>query len=360
MLNRCQNKFAFSKLNWYISALKINVPKRILISTLTKCQYRTTTLLESTIPDKNIEISTTVLPSVLVPPLDRPTQLNSVQLVDPREYRHCSGFNKHSGQQCKYILKVDPSIPLSERMYCYRHYSKNHKDRNRYESVVVTKANRLKKPTKLKRNKATPSVNTVNISNKLYDCWNLWIAENIKDEQRALIRQEIQKPISKREKSGYIYAYLHDEDLIVSEHAYAYFKIGRTTDPHRRMYQIHRDCQYIPKIIELFPSFPEPSDTSLMENNLEPLKHKLDELPKCPLSHRVERLIHLELSSLYQKVMFTCPKCGKKHREWFRVKRTKHPDGRLMTDQELWLLNIRPVILRWIQFGVLASELKRI
>ncbi|KAI9469713.1 MAG: hypothetical protein EXX96DRAFT_459982, partial [Benjaminiella poitrasii] len=83
--------------------------------------------------------------------------------------------------------------------------------------------------------------------------------------------KEMQKSISKNEEPGYIYAYSHNTGPTVSEQAYAYFKIGRTKNPHRRMYEIARKCKYVPKIIELFPSFPVSSDASRMQTNLETL-----------------------------------------------------------------------------------------
>lgn len=164
------------------------------------------------------------------------------------------------------------------------------------------------------------------------------------------------KPVSESDRAGYIYVYCLDEGPRVSHEKYAFFKIGRTNDPHRRMYQLSYACKYVPKIIELFPSFP--TNVNKMLTNLETLdEREIDDLPKCPLSHRVERLILLELDGLYKKGGFKCPKCGTTHREWFKIKRIKNKDDRLMTDKELFEVFIRPTILRWIQYGVIASAL---
>jgi hypothetical protein len=197
----------------------------------------------------------------------------------------------------------------------------------------------------------------------------VWIGNHIQPKHKTLIKQEIKRPLSDRDQPGYIYAYHLEDGPRVSQMDYAYFKIGRTKDPHRRMYQVTHACNFIPKIIELFPSFPKTIDDTppLMSTNLETRieeKEKTtteintDELPKCPISHRVERLIHLELASLYKQAGFKCDECGATHREWIRVDRRKHSNGRLMTDQELWVSDIRPIVLRWIQFGVVASALK--
>lgn len=169
---------------------------------------------------------------------------------------------------------------------------------------------------------------------------------------------EMRKPISNSDRPGYIYAYYLDKGPRASKESHAYFKIGRTTDPHRRMYQLANVCNYEPKIIELFPSFPISLDQRRMTTNLQTVDQTLDGLPKCPISHRIERLIHLELSCLYERAEFKCPVCGSVHREWIKVDRTSHSDGTLMNNQDLWFANIRPVILRWLQYGVLASSIK--
>ncbi|KAI8327618.1 hypothetical protein EDC96DRAFT_580605 [Choanephora cucurbitarum] len=191
--------------------------------------------------------------------------------------------------------------------------------------------------------------------NKLFDCWHLWIKPSIDKETRDSILQEMKRPLSNGDRSGYIYAYSFENGPLASTDKFAYFKVGRTTDPHRRMYQVSIKCNHVPKIIELFPSFPAITNRPFMSTNLETLDQTIQSFPKCPITHRVERLILLELSSLHKKADFKCPECNSYHREWIRVPRLRHTDGTLMTDLELWSLQIRPTILRWIQFGVAAS-----
>ncbi|KAI8973582.1 hypothetical protein BDF20DRAFT_810281, partial [Mycotypha africana] len=86
--------------------------------------------------------------------------------------------------------------------------------------------------------------------------------------------QEMQRPLSIRDKPGYIYAYQLNEGRLSGVKNFAYLKIGRTTDPHRRMYQIANTCDLVPKIIELFPSFPK-SNGPMMPNNLEALEEEV-------------------------------------------------------------------------------------
>lgn len=167
------------------------------------------------------------------------------------------------------------------------------------------------------------------------------------------------KATSNRDKEGFIYVYSTTKGPRVSKDTHAYFKIGRTTDPHRRMYQVSNVCKLEPRIIELFPSFPVVNNQQTLTTNLETLQYTLDQIPKCPLSHRVERLIHLELSSLYRRAGFKCVGCGKTHREWIRVNRRNGSNGKPMTDAELWLSCIRPVILKWVQYGVAVSAINK-
>ncbi|KAG0170357.1 hypothetical protein DFQ28_000991 [Apophysomyces sp. BC1034] len=104
---------------------------------------------------------------------------------------------------------------------------------------------------------------------------------------------------------------------------------------------------------QLFPSFPPQSEVT--HHNLETLDWTIDKLPKCPLSHRVERLILWELASIYRKAGFRCPHCNKMHHEWIRVARFRKPNGKIATDRDVWNMRVRPVVLRWIQYGVAAS-----
>lgn len=200
----------------------------------------------------------------------------------------------------------------------------------------------------------------------------MWIGDHIEPKSKSLIRQVMKDPFSDRDKAGYIYAFLLEDGPRVSQVEHAYFKIGRAENPHRRMYQVTRSCNFIPKIVEVIPRFPEKTSAAavvvaqeeqmvMSANEEEALQVDSSEMrneTKCPMSHRVERLIHLELASQYQRAGFKCDECGSTHREWFRVDRRRHPDGTLMTDQELWQSDIRPIVLKWIQFGVAASALK--
>jgi len=62
---------------------------------------------------------------------------------------------------------------------------------------------------------------------------------------------------------------------------------------------------------------------------------------KVPNSHRIERLIHLELSAIPgANPMKQCQACGKTHKEWFEVDASRN--GILAVDE---------TIKRWVTYG---------
>jgi hypothetical protein len=65
---------------------------------------------------------------------------------------------------------------------------------------------------------------------------------------------------------------------------------------------------------------------------------------RCAYSHRIERLIHLELKDRFGKnaLRKEC-KCGKVHREWFCG------NGNVDSWQDM-----RNIIIHWVTFGRIA------
>jgi hypothetical protein len=110
---------------------------------------------------------------------------------------------------------------------------------------------------------------------------------------------------------------------------HALFKIGRTKNLHRRMYQWVSKCEYVPKMVECFP-------------------RTVDE-EQVRFSHRVERLIHIELFDRYRADAEICGGCGGMHREWFKVSRSKG-----MSDKDMWLV-LREVVVRWVNYVAKAA-----
>ncbi|KAI8638826.1 meiotically up-regulated gene 113-domain-containing protein [Parasitella parasitica] len=378
----CQhNKLTFSKSNWYNIALKAVLPEKICLQRATQFQYRATATVASVLVDgmqneraARITSSSAVPLATPLEPLPFPLQksLSPTIIVHNTKsvshFKRCSGYRKYTGKPCTRLVKIDPTLPEKRYYLCH-----NHDPNLGYKPKEAGKNDRP--PDGIKKmifdNEAGHAIDKM--PNEIHDCWQLWIGDHIAPKDRALIKRQMLLPPSERDKAGYIYAYHLQDGPRVSQMEYAYFKIGRTTDPHRRMYQVTHACNFVPKIIELIPSLSGISEknnipTPRMLTNLETVAleektatvamHGSYGVSKCPMSHRVERLIHLELASVYENAGFKCDECGSVHREWIRVDRRKHLNGKLMTDQELWKSAIRPIVLKWIQFGVVASALK--
>ncbi|KAI9268874.1 meiotically up-regulated gene 113-domain-containing protein [Phascolomyces articulosus] len=240
---------------------------------------------------------------------------------DSLVWRQCRG-TRFDGQRCKRKIKADILCTNESDLYCHSH---------QLSFGTSSKVNHQE--------------SNISLDDPLLDGWDLWIDQRLNSSKRTRIKQEMSKPLSENDGPGYIYAYMLTHGPRVPTSRYAYFKIGRTIDPYRRMYQVSQRCKYTPEIIELFPHLPPRKPNSLVS------------LPKCPISHRVERLIHLELSVRFSTAGFQCRECGTAHREWFRVPRLQEKDGFRLSDQELWNKHIRPIILKWFQYGVAVSAM---
>lgn len=100
-------------------------------------------------------------------------------------------------------------------------------------------------------------------------------------------------------------------------------KIGRASNVQRRLNEWTRQCGYNISLIRYYPyvSSSQPAEPR-----------------KMPHSHKVERLVHLELAGAGLRVSdkANCDACGKAHKEWFEIDANKH--GISMVDE---------VIKRW-------------
>ena len=110
-------------------------------------------------------------------------------------------------------------------------------------------------------------------------------------------------------------------------------KIGRAQNVQRRLNQWTRQCGYNLSLIRYYPYHP----TTLSGTNI-------NELPRTPRrvknAHKVERLIHIELSEMRQGKGEKCAVCGREHREWFEVEGSK--EGVRAVDE---------VVRRWVGWG---------
>lgn len=105
-------------------------------------------------------------------------------------------------------------------------------------------------------------------------------------------------------------------------------KIGRANNVMRRMTEWKRQCGYDLSLVRFYPYIQSGS-------GIEPRK--------MPHSHKVERLIHLELSGLGLRLSDrgtgACEACGREHKEWFEVDATR--EGVLRIDE---------AVRRWVDW----------
>lgn len=87
-------------------------------------------------------------------------------------------------------------------------------------------------------------------------------------------------------------------------------KIGRASNVQRRLNEWTRQCGYNISLIRYYP---------YVSTNAPSTPRKM------PHSHKVERLIHLELAGAGLRVSDkgACDSCGKSHREWFEVEASR-------------------------------------
>lgn len=159
----------------------------------------------------------------------------------------------------------------------------------------------------------------------------LAIPSTVSAEVAQLLRTELAKPISPSDKEGYIYIFwLTDSpsapttamttsllstaqpqraDALLRSFSVKkprptiMIKIGRANNVHRRMNEWTKQCGHSLSLIRWYPY----STTSQPGQQAHKVKH----------THRVERLIHIELAA--KRVMRDCRVCGMIHREWFEI-----------------------------------------
>lgn len=96
-------------------------------------------------------------------------------------------------------------------------------------------------------------------------------------------------------------------------------KIGRANNVQRRLNEWKRQCGYDLSLIRYYPYIPSVSAGSGDGDPSAILPRKL------PHSHKVERLIHIELAGRGLRIMDgeKCAACNREHREWFQVEASR-------------------------------------
>ncbi|KAL2118046.1 hypothetical protein VTJ04DRAFT_7706 [Mycothermus thermophilus] len=94
-------------------------------------------------------------------------------------------------------------------------------------------------------------------------------------------------------------------------------KIGRATNVQRRLNEWQRQCGYNLSLVRYYPYVPSSGRPASGNGTVVPRK--------MPHSHKVERLVHLELTGRGLRVMERekCEACGREHKEWFQVEATR-------------------------------------
>lgn len=170
-----------------------------------------------------------------------------------------------------------------------------------------------------------------------------WIPKTLSPQITSLLLAELAKPISHHDEEGYIYMFwlttiatsTSDASKLLTpspmpspgsspqpkshntpnSNSKILLKIGRAINVQRRMNEWTRQCGYNLSLIRFYPYLPSSTPQSF------PSRHGVTQPAmtpkKVPHAHKVERLIHIELSE--KRVKRECETCGKEHREWFEV-----------------------------------------
>lgn len=109
-------------------------------------------------------------------------------------------------------------------------------------------------------------------------------------------------------------------------------KIGRATNVQRRLNEWQRQCGYNLSLIRYYPYVPSSSSVSTPGSASPSPSASVspgDVARKIPHSHKVERLVHIELAGRGLRVADRekCEACGREHREWFEVEATRGAVG---------------------------------
>jgi hypothetical protein len=108
-----------------------------------------------------------------------------------------------------------------------------------------------------------------------------------------------------------------------SQQRTVFLKIGRATNVHQRLTQWRKQCEYAVSLLRSYPYNPKSNDAGR----------------KVLFVGKVERLIHLHLEMLGQRVKKEC-RCGTEHKEWFEVEATAKG-----------VRDVDEIVRRWVQWS---------
>ncbi|KAK9454674.1 hypothetical protein V1511DRAFT_359632 [Dipodascopsis uninucleata] len=321
------------------------------------------------------------------------------------ESRQCNGRAKSTGERCKILVRLPESVAKQTKDVFCRYHTINHSDEsarkplieipsNRQSSrrtnqapkqEVVSKADSEKAAYSSDRKKergssfwkrlfclcadeysskniqrANPSrssngsksvitSNPLKTSKQQLNANVIYpiVSPAVRSKNLALLRAEMEKKKFQADEPGFIYIYEHmvtnneSGNLRSSQSSIILLKIGRSKDVAKRMHQWTSQCSHPVTMTGHFP----PLVTSSEEKQV-----------RCKAVHLAERLIHLELRSIFpSSADFAgilpnedpksrqCLACGRRHLEWFAIRK-------------LDLHIVLRIIAKWINFVGLEED----
>ncbi|EPS38389.1 hypothetical protein H072_7895 [Dactylellina haptotyla CBS 200.50] len=134
-------------------------------------------------------------------------------------------------------------------------------------------------------------------------------------------------------------------------------KIGRAQNVQRRLHQWSQQCGYNLQLLRYYPYVPL-GNNGVPSGNAAATMGNGKPAQKVPFSHRVERLIHLELRDDYYNKPHVCETCQRVHKEWFAVPGNR--EGVKRVDEVIkrwcrWAEGVEGAVNKRQSWGIAAS-----
>ncbi|KAK9469699.1 hypothetical protein V1512DRAFT_245133 [Lipomyces arxii] len=270
----------------------------------------------------------------------------------------CSGIAKSTGKRCRRLVQVDY---VTSTAYCHQHQHQQKEASNTgAQSTDLRKDGNSTIPNKTRKNIKDDTVDSkqdckpkkasaiskfwlklfchsvdersfsqshdlrVNLTRQIsvLSTRNYKpVSQDVRAKYADLLARELKKPMSSADSTGYIYIYelaINTTDRAnIDPDTVLFLKIGRAQNVAKRIDQWKVQCSHA---VILTGHFPTPTGGH-----------------RCVATHKAERLIHLELRSMFpcsadnaavrplkpsQPSEFgICAVCGKRHLEWFAVRK---------------------------------------
>ncbi|KAH9484205.1 hypothetical protein JR316_0003685 [Psilocybe cubensis] len=261
--------------------------------------------------------------------------------------QQCAATTKKSNTRCTRMVKVKPYAYVSDdgdevERFCYQHQ----------KDVLA--------PTGCHR----PHGDAI-----VFVEFKDWIPSYLQPDTQASLRAEMDRARTKSDGPGYIYTFEIKED---NNKETIKLKVGRTVNLAKRMDQWGKQCGSKEQFLRGFYPGTVDEDGQPVIGSLMKGRTKAGE--KTPYCHRLERLIHIELTDLVSSSIYLdpswpnieiespsttgdskssskktknasppCPDCGTMHKEIFEFTRWRKGPNR----GKEWEKLVKPVVERW-------------